>query len=1080
MPAAEFKHIPILLIDVADFTSKYREVERQRALLRHLQQISTAGARFFMPYGDVWAKWRRHGTGDGYYFLFDAVPPQVALEYALRLGEELAAWNDEHPDLPIRLRMALAVGDVEEVGDQYLSNAFAVAERLISYPPFKALCRDRAEPAALVATDLFHHELVEDLKRECLFERLKDLPWNAVQAVDKHGGRHPGYVLGEGWEEPETEPDPAPPPAAVERLLPAEKRYLRLLRRECNFLALAEDRREVSAEPAAGPELAHVYVDLETESHPGAEKVFERLGVPEAERAGVLERLAMVAEGKPRKPLAAGKLPPEELLRLTGDELGDDHPLRPWADDKAALAAARRPLTALEALAGEPYLVLLGDPGSGKSTFVNHLAVTLACRLLGEAAEPLATPSGALEEPWFPVRIVLRRWSAGLSPEAVEEGREHELVYEALADLPGETVRERWIERFDDRRTLVLFDGLDEVPTVAADDKAGEGEVFDRRRVIVAAVEAFRAAHPECRVLVTCRVKPYRDGPCRLAACPTVELAPLDDGRVDRFCHRWYGELARVGRLTTGEAVERRDRLLAALGERPVLREMAGTPLLLTMLARVNTRSKLPESRAELYGECVEQLLWEWERQKRGVTVTLAGLLERAAARPGAALKRADFERVLWRLTFEAHGRSGKEGIVDLPVDDLRRGLAEIHSDRDGGWAWANAVIELMRERGGLLVDPGTGVFTFPHRSFQEYLACRWLLEQGEAPLTAGELAGGDAWGEVILLACGYLAAEGRFGDLQAIVAELVAGEAPEEPAGWRRVLLAGRAWLEFGPHRAQGRLGEELGEKIPRLLTALMQQGDLPPEQRLEAGLIASDLGDLPADLDVWVEIPADQLEYPFQIGKYPVTNSQYRRFVAAGGYDREKGWFSEEAQNEILRWEGGNWPAGPRYGKDPRLQHASQPVTRISWYEAAAYGAWLTAELRVAGEIDDRQEVRLPTVAEWQRTAGGVEGRKYSWEGEFDSRKANTNESGLNQPAPVHMYPAGATPEGIFDLTGNVWEWTADTARGRTYLVAGGSRWQGADSVGAAARARGDWFARPDALGFRVVVVPISRAAC
>ncbi len=502
---------------------------------------------------------------------------------------------------------------------------------------------------------------------------------------------------------------------------------------------------------------------------------------------------------------------------------------------------------------------------------------------------------------------------------------------------------------------------------------------------------------------------------------------------------------------------------------------MAGTPLLLTMLARVNARAVLPESRAELYDECVEQLLWEWERQKAeaGAVTSLAGLLDETAM----ALKRADFERVLWRLTFEAHGRSGKEGIVDLPFGDLRQGLAEIHPEGDAGWAWANRVIELMRERGGLLVESEAGVFTFPHRSFQEYLACRWLVEKDNAATAAGELAADDVWGEVILLACGYLGATGGYSDLQAIVAELVAGEAPGEAEDWRRVLLAGRAWREFGPHRARGRTGKELGRKIPRLLTRMMQQSDLPTDQRLEGGLLASDLGALPEDLDAWVEIPADTLDYPFRIGKYPVTNAQYRRFVAGGGYDREQGWFSAEAQKEILDWEGGEWPAGPRYDRHVDFNRATQPVVGVSWYEAAAYAAWLTKEMRAACEISNRAEVRLPTEAEWQRAAGGVEGRKYSWEGEFDGRWANTKESGLGQPTPVHMYPAGATPEGVSDLTGNVWEWTADIEGERVYLLVGGAWHNDANDVDAAARSRivrFDWYVY---LGFRVVVVPISR---
>ncbi len=188
MPAADFKHTPSLLIDIADFTPSYHGVEREAALHRQLQTILTAGASFFMPYGDVWAKWKRR-TG-GYYFLFDTVRPQVALEYALRIGEELVAFNDGHPKLRIWLRMVLAVGDVEEPS----SDAFSAAE-LISTPRLEELCRRHPEPAPLAATDLFHLELVKDLRQGYLFERLSSLSWTRFETVDQHGQPHAGHLL---------------------------------------------------------------------------------------------------------------------------------------------------------------------------------------------------------------------------------------------------------------------------------------------------------------------------------------------------------------------------------------------------------------------------------------------------------------------------------------------------------------------------------------------------------------------------------------------------------------------------------------------------------------------------------------------------------------------------------------------------------------------------------------------------------------------------------------------------------------------------------------------------------------------
>ncbi len=241
---------------------------------------------------------------------------------------------------------------------------------------------------------------------------------------------------------------------------------------------------------------------------------------------------------------------------------------------------------------------------------------------------------------------------------------------------------------------------------------------------------------------------------------------------------------------------------------------------------------------------------------------------------------------------------------------------------------------------------------------------------------------------------------------------------------------------------------------------------------------MLAADLGDLPEDLDDWIEIPADTLDYSFKIGKYPVTNAQFHRFVAAGGYDRDKGWFSEEAQREILEWERGEWPSGPRYLNSSRLMYSTLPVTCVSWYEAVAYTAWLTEELRKNSVIGEVEALRLATVAEWQRACGGAENRTYSWDSEFDARKANTKDGGLKGLSPVHMYLAGATPEGILDLTGNVWEWTADESSKGIYKLVGGAYYNDADGVGSSARNRIGAHLRDDDVGFRVVVVPISRA--
>ncbi|MBK8026843.1 MAG: SUMF1/EgtB/PvdO family nonheme iron enzyme [Chloroflexi bacterium] len=132
------------------------------------------------------------------------------------------------------------------------------------------------------------------------------------------------------------------------------------------------------------------------------------------------------------------------------------------------------------------------------------------------------------------------------------------------------------------------------------------------------------------------------------------------------------------------------------------------------------------------------------------------------------------------------------------------------------------------------------------------------------------------------------------------------------------------------------------------------------------------------------------------FAIAKYPVTNAQYRLFVTAGGY-AERRWWTEagwEAKAKGWKWDGSQWVetnqpwAEPRYWNDPNWKSAAwngddYPVTGVSWYEATAYCAWLSAE---TGE-----SIGLPGEQQWQRAAQGSDGRAYPW-GKIGTLRAAT----------------------------------------------------------------------------------------
>jgi len=133
------------------------------------------------------------------------------------------------------------------------------------------------------------------------------------------------------------------------------------------------------------------------------------------------------------------------------------------------------------------------------------------------------------------------------------------------------------------------------------------------------------------------------------------------------------------------------------------------------------------------------------------------------------------------------------------------------------------------------------------------------------------------------------------------------------------------------------------------------------------------------------------------FYIGKYPVTNAQYKHFTEATG------------QESPAHWSGRVIPGG----KD------NHPVVHVSWHDAQAYCHWLAREI---GEV-----FRLPTEAEWEKSAQGTQRRAYPWGDEFDQSMCNSMGSDVGDTTPVGSYSPGSdSPYGVADMAGNVWEWT------------------------------------------------------
>ncbi|MBI4580181.1 MAG: SUMF1/EgtB/PvdO family nonheme iron enzyme [Planctomycetes bacterium] len=156
------------------------------------------------------------------------------------------------------------------------------------------------------------------------------------------------------------------------------------------------------------------------------------------------------------------------------------------------------------------------------------------------------------------------------------------------------------------------------------------------------------------------------------------------------------------------------------------------------------------------------------------------------------------------------------------------------------------------------------------------------------------------------------------------------------------------------------------------------------------------------------------------FLLGRHTVANAQFQKFVDIGAYDEIDLW-PREIWPHLIDFKDLTGCAGPRFWRNGRHDRrlADHPVVGICYYEAAAYALW-------AG-------YRLPTEAEWQmaaswriRSSANVL-RRYPWGDAFDVRRCNVWASGLGRTAPVTGYEDGATPNGVYQLAGNVWEWTS-----------------------------------------------------
>ncbi len=696
-------------------------------------------------------------------------------------------------------------------------------------------------------------------------------------------------------------------------------------------------------------------------------------------------------------------------------------------NELAALAPRRA--GALEQLNRHHRLVLLGDPGSGKSTFANFVALCLAGEQLGDPRANLgllttALPAEQGEQPppaaWshgplLPVPVILRDFAARGLPArgTATAGDLWRFLRGELegAELAGFAPYLEQTLRRDGG--LVLFDGLDEVPEAAG-----------RRRQILDSVRDFAATFSACRILVTCRTYAYQHQEWRLPALPrepaSLDLArsgrdaafaesvlePLNDAQIRCFIDRWYRHVADLRGLDTGDARGRAELLKAAIFGSVQLRPLAERPLLLTLMASLHAwrGGSLPEQREELYHDAVQLLLDFWERRRVVVDASGRAIVQQESLAEWLRVDRARVRRLLNRLAFRAHAaQPDLAGTADLSEGDL---IARLMSLSDNPDLRPERLIEYLRDRAGLLLARGVGVYTFAHRTFQEYLAACHLTDD-DFPEQLAELARGDKerWREVTLLAAAKAArgsaatpwqlagALGRGGADGRHLAGLVLAESAdlsylservsaklESARAWQVELLTG-AELPARDRAECGRTLARLGDPRPEVMSLASMQFCRVPTGAFRMGSES----DTDRRSYLLPETPASDaaLPYGYWIGRFPVTRAQFSKFTEAGGYGDPRYW--PEAI-EAGAWKGGTlkvWEwrhhewgdvttSGPQELAAP-FDLPNHAMVGVSWFEARAFCRWLTRRWRRQGTLAQGWIIALPSEPEWEKAARG-----------------------------------------------------------------------------------------------------------
>jgi len=697
---------------------------------------------------------------------------------------------------------------VKDSAKDYVKNCFgSVFKPLQKEAHEKALGKALKELVQLIDAELRNAGVPEsqteawagDVKQ---FIRTKGLQEALRQAFSSSNCAVDGALLKQDWRQL-PEPSPLPPDFDWDYVAKAFSRKLRALREEDG------DLRQILQTQAAVETAAHTRqaLGVQPDFHlqPYREALLERyanlhfdtLDMSGANYDGVKLWSVFVPqtvrEAREYLPQLY-EIPKEYLRRLVEcGELDSEYAAlaKELVEERRRAYLDQLPRSVQELVADDQLtrLVFLGDPGAGKSSLLQHLALQWA--RIESAAEREALP--------LPLLIEFKEYDRWDCPNGKSFVR-----YLHDAQNWHRLDQVKLDERLKDGKhaTLLLLDGLD--------------EVFDlpRRSQVINDIHYFSNQYPQVRMIVTSRVIGYK--PQRLADAEFRHflLQDLDERQINDFLDRWHDTTFSDAR----DRAVKKARLARAISDSPAIRELAGNPLLLTMMAILNRNQELPRERIQLYEQASRLLLHQWDTERA------LDSHPQLKGHVGPKEKSEMLREIAYAMQSAPEGLAGNL----IGEDELEAMLSRYLKEELGFGqprAAARDLIAQLRLRNFILCYRGGGSYSFVHRTFLEYFCATvihqrfvqkldldYLLHEIFAPHWRDE-----KWHEVLCLIVGQVA-ESSVEQVAQII-EFLLKQQQDKTSNFHHLFLAARFCQELRNPRTLGATFENVRAALEALL---------------------------------------------------------------------------------------------------------------------------------------------------------------------------------------------------------------------------------------------------------------------